>query len=179
MAYVQPGYDGGTKVSGSQTEELPTVPGRDVHKVVVHLKDGTLMRGYFEEALPITLEDLLEKPHHRIPRRLTLRNVENGGCFEIDVATVKAVYFVKSFEGERDKKKIRFYTYGPAVQGIWVEIRFRDGEILEGMIQNSLHHLVDDGFLLTPSDPESNNHVLYVPKDSIADYRVLGVQTIG
>ncbi len=160
-------------------DAVRATPGHDLHKVVVHLKDGTLVRGYFEETMPITLEDLLEKPHHRVPQRLSLKSLDNGDYFEVEVTTVKALYFVMSFEGAKEKKAIRFYTYGPAVQGIWVEIKFHDGEVIEGMIQNSVHHLMDDGFLLTPSDPESNNHVLYVPKDSIADYRVLGVRTIG
>lgn len=180
MASVDPGKGSYPSRSPENRQTLmQPEPGQDLHKVVVHLQNGTVQRGYYQEPLPLTLDALLEKPYHHIPSPLVLTDPEDGKAFEVDTSNVKALYFVKSFEGAKEKLSIRFYTHGPAVHGIWVEIRFKDGEVLEGIIQNSLRHLVEDGFLLTPSDPESNSHVVYVPKNSITDYRVLGVRTIG
>jgi hypothetical protein len=83
---------------------------------------------------------------------------------------------VKSFAGNPQKKQLRFYKHGPEVAEIWVEIRFKDNEILEGLIDNSIEHLTGEGFLLHPSDVGSNNLAVYVNKAAIAEYRVLGVR---
>ena len=64
---------------------------------------------------------------------------------EIDWSQVKAVFFVATFEGDREFEAVRFFTSGQG-QTIWVEIVFADGEIIEGCIRNSLHHLKYDGF---------------------------------
>ena len=88
---------------------------------------------------------------------------------------IKAIFFVSSFEGDRDHEPVRFYHSGPSPKLIWAEVAFHDGEIVEGFVQNSLHHLLGDGFFLTPSSPGGNNRLIYVNKAAIASYRVLGV----
>jgi hypothetical protein len=65
---------------------------------------------------------------------------------------------------------------GPSVGPIWAEIRFKDNEIIEAMIDNSAKHLSGDGFWFHPSDAGSNNLLVYVNKSAIANYRVLGIQ---
>jgi hypothetical protein len=91
---------------------------------------------------------------------------------------LKAVFCVKSFEGDSARQNIRFYANGPVVERIWVEIQFRTKEVIEGTLHNSLRHLVDNGFFLQPSDPESNNILVYIDKSSIMNYRVLGVRAV-
>jgi hypothetical protein len=148
------------------------------HKVVVNLKDGTVVKGYLETTVPTDLASLLQDPLRRFPNHLRLLSANGSGEHEIDVTKAKAVFFVRSFEGDKKKNPVRFYANGPAVHGIWVEIRFHDGETVEGVVHNSIHHLIEDGFLLSPSDPDSNNEVIYVVKSSIQNYRVLGVRTV-
>ena len=148
------------------------------HKVVVNLRDGTVVKGYLETAVPTDLASLLENPLRKFPAHLRLLGANGSGNLEIDVTKAKAIFFVKSFEGDKNKNPVRFYANGPAVHGIWVEIRFHDGETVEGVVHNSIHHLIEDGFLLSPSDPDSNNEVIYVVKSSIQNYRVLGVRTV-
>jgi hypothetical protein len=55
-------------------------------------------------------------------------------------------------------------------------IRFLDGEVMEGIVHNSLHYLVDAGFFLLPTDPYSNNKLVYVAKNQLSDLRVLGTR---
>ena len=50
--------------------------------------------------------------------------------------------------------------------------------VVEGLVENSLQHLMGSGFLLRPSDPGSNNIYIYVNKLAIANYRVLGVRAL-
>ncbi len=137
-----------------------------------------MVKGFFETTVPTDLASLLENPSRKFPVHLKLQCENGHKDQEIDLRTAKAVFFVKSFEGDKKKHAVRFYANGPSVHGIWVEVRFHDGEVVEGVIHNSLHHLVEDGFLLSPSDPDSNNEVIYVLKSSIQNYRVLGVRTV-
>lgn len=153
-------------------------PATERHRVVVNLQDGTVVKGYLETAVPTDLVSLLQNPLRRFPTKLTLLGADGSGARELDVSTAKAVFFVKSFDGDKRKNPVRFYANGPAVHGIWVEVRFQDGETVEGVIHNSIHHLIEDGFILSPSDPESNNEMVYVLKSSIQNYRVLGVRTV-
>ncbi len=157
---------------------MDSQPATEKHKVVVNLRDGTVVKGYLETTVPTDLASLLQDPLRRFPLHLKLQGTNGSGAHQIDVSKAKAIFFVKSFEGDKKKHPVRFYANGPAVHGIWVEVRFHDGEVVEGVIHNSLHHLIEDGFLMSPSDPESNNEVIYVLKSSIQNYRVLGVRTV-
>ncbi len=152
-------------------------PGLQRHKVVVNLGGGQVIKGFLKTAPATDLASLLENPFRMFPKTLPLQTCDNENV-EIDVNTAKAVFFVRSFEGNLERHGVRFYANGPAVRGIWVEVQFKDGEVVEGIIENSIHHIIDDGFLLSPSDPESNNLLIYVNKKSIAHYRVLGIRMI-
>ena len=148
------------------------------HKIVVNMFDGTVVKGYFETAVPTDLGALLENPNRSFPSILPLQRPEGGDTFEVDLSKAKAVFFVKRFEGNSEKHAVRFYAQGPAVHGIWVEVKFKDGEVIEGVISNSINHLVDEGFLMSPTDPDGNNELIYVLKSAITNYRVLGVRTV-
>lgn len=137
-----------------------------------------MVKGFFEATVPTDLAELLENPYRSFPSILKLQNPETNETFEVDVSKTKAVFFVKRFEGNSERHPVHFYANGPAVHGIWVEVRFKDNEVIEGVISNSIHHLVDDGFLLSPTDPDGNNELIYVLKSSIVNYRVLGIRTL-
>ncbi len=153
-------------------------PATEKQKVVVNLRDGTVVKGYLETTVPRDLASLLQNPLRRFPTHLKLIGDNGAKNHDIDTRNAKAVFFVKSFEGNKQKHPVRFYGKGPAVHGIWVEIKFNDGEVVEGVIHNSIHHLIEEGFVLSPSDPESNNEMIYVLKSAIQNYRVLGVRTV-
>lgn len=107
---------------------------------------------------------------------ISLKLRDTNVAVEVAWHDVKAVFFVKSFLGTPKKKHLRFYANGPAVGEIWAEIKFRDNEILEGLIENSVEHLAGEGFMVRPSDVEGNNLAVYVNKAAIAEFRVLGVR---
>jgi hypothetical protein len=64
----------------------------------------------------------------------------------------------------------------PVTQGIWMRLQFRDGEVMEGIVCNSLRYLSEPGFFLLPTDPDSNNKLVYVMKSWLVDHRVLGMR---
>jgi hypothetical protein len=152
-------------------------PDHEPAKVVVHNADGTVLKGYMESAPALELDVLLGQSPKPFPKSIALRAIGTNVRLEVDISNAKAVFFVKTFEGRRDYNEVKFFVNGPSIQGIWVQVRFKDNEYLEGVIHNSMHHLVDSGFFLKPPDPNSNNEMVYILKSSIVDYRVLGVRT--
>lgn len=146
-------------------------------KVVVQT-GGQVFKGYLESQKWEELEGLLVQGPRRLPDVLRVRGAEDDVFREIPLKGVKAVFFVKSFEGQGTRNYLKFFSNAPMVHGIWVQLQFRDGEIMEGIILNGMHHLVEPGFFLHPTDPDGNNKLIYVLKSSLTDFRVLGVRSM-
>ncbi len=146
-------------------------------KVVIN-RNGHLVKGYIESQHWEELEGLLIHGIRRVPDVLKVRLAEDGSIKSIPIEDVKAVFFVKSFEGQRSRNDLKFFSNAPMVHGIWVQLQFKDGEIMEGIILNGMHHLVEQGFFVHPTDPDGNNKLVYVLKSALADYRVLGVRSL-
>lgn len=88
---------------------------------------------------------------------------------------VKAVYFVRDFDGDRDHLERKVFTSRPKLEGLWLRMKFKDDEILDGILPNNLLLVTDKGFTVIPPDPYANNQRIYVPKSSLAELLVLGV----
>jgi len=97
-----------------------------------------------------------------------------GNVVAIDLRDVKGVYFVREF-GDTESLTRKTFTSRPRVEGLWVRLRFRDGEVMEGMMLNDLAQLSPVGFLLIPPDTRSNTQRIFVPRSAIMDLRVLAV----
>lgn len=148
-------------------------------KVVINTLEKGVIKGYLQTKQWKNVEELLESSNEgRLPDVLEIRSDNGEGNLQVPLAEVKAVFFVKSFEGKGHRKDVRFYTQAPIFHGVWVRAEFHDGEILEGIVSNTLHHLVHGGFFITPSDPSGNNQSVYVLKSALKDYRILGVRNI-
>jgi len=146
-------------------------------KIVIQLGCRTI-RGYLDSEDLNTVEELLSHAPHGSLESFRLRHLESNAVEEIPAKDVKAVFYVNSFEGDSDHKELNFHSRAPIVHGIWVRLQFRDGEVMEGIIHNSIRYLVDPGFFLLPTDPDSNNRLVYVRKSWLADYRVLGMRKL-
>jgi hypothetical protein len=145
-------------------------------KVVARLRDGSMLKGYLEEPLELDFDALFVDVHAALPKEIRLRSADSGEKLAVPVDSLKALFFVKSFEGRKEYSEVKFFEKNPPIKGLWVRIRFYDDEYLEGVVKNSMDFLVEPGFYLKPPDPLSNNEILYVVKDSLADFRVLGVR---
>ncbi len=60
----------------------------------------------------------------------------------------------------------------PKTPGLWVSLRFRDGEVLEGILPNNLLLLESAGFTVIPPDPVGNLQRIWVPRGSLAAVEV-------
>jgi hypothetical protein len=146
-------------------------------KVVIQFGTKTL-KGYLESPAWNTIEELLGGAHHSAPEALRIRSLESGHIEEISTSDVKAIFYVHSFEGDENHKELNFHAKAPIVHGIWIRIQFLDGEVMEGIVHNSIRYLVNPGFFLMPTSPRSNNKLVYVAKSQLADYRVLGTRSL-
>lgn len=154
-------------------------PDHQWEKVVIHLEEG-VVKGFLQsEAKPgERLDDLLRNVNAAPPTLLRIRRLGATGIDEISVEQTKAIFFVKEFDGNPGHKDLRFYRGSPIGHGVWVRLEFNDGEIMEGLVFNSLSFLVEPGFFMRPTDPDGNNRLVYVTKSWLKGCRVLGLRNI-
>ena len=130
-------------------------------KVVVLLLDGTAIKGYLNSATLGRAEtiDLLTPEGEHKP---------------IALADVKSVYFVREFQEQFEPEKKTFLSR-PKLDGLWVRLRFRDDDVMEGIVSNDLLDLLDTGVQLTPPDLHGNSVRLFIPRTALEEMKVLGV----
>ena len=99
---------------------------------------------------------------------------DQGHASTVPYAEIKLVAFVKEFEGAAEPQRQVFQTR-PKTAGLWVNLRFRDGGVLEGIIPNNLMLLEGSGFTVIPPDSFGNQQRVWVPRGSLEALEVLGV----
>jgi len=107
--------------------------------------------------------------------RPVFRRIGGNGPEDIPLEGVKAIFFVKSFEGKWHDD-LRFHDHLPAPECLWVRVTFQDGEIIEGLIANDQSFVVRPGFYMAPIDPEGNNWLIYVLKNKLKELQILGLR---
>ena len=68
--------------------------------------------------------------------KLELLNT-SGNVVGIDLKDIKGVYFVREF-GDSESLSRKTFTSRPRTEGLWVRLKFKDNEVLEGMMPNDL-----------------------------------------
>ena len=88
---------------------------------------------------------------------------------------IRAVYFVREFQGPPSADEKRVFQSRPKLDGLWIRLTFHDDEVFEGVIANDLLQLGDHGFTFSPPDASSNTQRVFVPKQTLKELKVLGV----
>lgn len=129
------------------------------NNVVVHYGDGKLLKGYTHDFLPDR-----ESFHLN-----TALEPGVGTIHEVKILDLKAVFFVKSIEGNMAYvEKNRFEVVdAKALHGIKIRVTFKDGEILRGLSLG--YNRAKKGFFVVPIDPASNNERIYVVANATAE----------
>ena len=78
--------------------------------------------------------------------------------------------FKDTFEPER-----KTFLSRPKLDGLWVRLRFRDEDAMEGIVANNLLEMLDTGVRLTPPDLHGNVLHMFIPRTALAEMKVLGV----
>lgn len=146
-------------------------------KVVAHLANGELLKGYFDSSVERDLESMIRQRMLSFPVEIPIRPSDTSEIVTVRRDALKALFFVKTFEGRKDYNEVKFFQAHPPIEGLWVQVTFKDGEITEGVLHNTIHHIVEPGFFLKPPDPQSNNEFIYVLKTSLDGFKVLGVRS--
>ena len=99
---------------------------------------------------------------------------DQGYASIVSYPEIKLVAFVKEFLAAAEPERQVFQTR-PKMAGLWVNLRFRDGDVLEGIIPNDLMLLDGSGFTVIPPDSFGNQQRIWAPRGSLVSVEVLGV----
>lgn len=136
-------------------------------RVVLRFSNGSILKGHSKGFSPgdsvITIVD------------------ENAGVQTVNVQDLKAIFYVKTFEGDRSHKENKFFRY-PVTLGKRICVRFRDGEVMTGYLEKDfpwkkgfyLGGQAGNGFFVIPVDDESNNSRVFIIATAVLDVTVMG-----
>jgi small nuclear ribonucleoprotein (snRNP)-like protein len=120
------------------------------NKIVVRYQDGRVVKGTTGDFLPT-------KPaFHLTP----VDAPPDARPLDVQVAEVKAIFFVKDFAGNPARKNVQEFSAGKPVVGRKIRVAFQDGEILVGTTQG--YDPSRPGFFVIPADAHSNNERCFV-----------------
>lgn len=131
-------------------------------KVVVRFLDGRVLKGCtqdFNQTRP-SFHFHINTPKNSIDKSML-----------IEVKDLKAIFFVKTFEGDREYDERKEFIAGDLPQGRKVEVTFVDGEIIQGSTVGYDPHR--PGFFLIPVDRRSNNIRIFVVTSAMANFKFL------
>ncbi len=118
-------------------------------KVVVRLQDKTLLKGRISNFSPFHSFFHLD--------------LLNGDLVTVKIDKIKAMFFVKSFEGNRQYQ----YKYEDNLSWIGdkITLKFSDGEKMVGYSQH--FDFTPKGYFITPADVNGNNTYVFASKSAI------------
>ncbi len=130
-----------------------TATGSGGQPVVARFMDGRIIKGTTRDFAP-------NKPlFHLFPW-----GEETDKALDIPIGALKAVFFVKSYEG--DKNYVDDNSFANAKgQGRKLVVTFKDGELLAGFTMG--YNPNNQGFFMIPADQKSNNARVYVVNASV------------
>lgn len=92
----------------------------------------------------------------------------------LDLNEIKGVFFVREFSESESLARKTFQTR-PRSEGLWVRLRFRDNEVIEGLMPNNLVQYSPEGFMINPPDTRCNTLRIFVPRSAVTEMKVLAV----
>jgi hypothetical protein len=138
-----------------------SAPASTHKKVVVLLLDRTTVRGYLNPTKlrnTDTIDLLTPDGEHRA----------------VPLKDVRSVYFVREFTDNFEPERKAFLNR-PKLDVLWVRLKFRDNETIEGVAPNNLLALLDHGVQITPPDLHGSSLRIFIPRTALAEMTVLGV----
>lgn len=138
-----------------------STPSSTHKKVIIRTLDHEIIRGYLNPAQlgqPEAIDLLTTDGEHQ----------------NIALKTVKSIYFVRDFTDDFEPERKAFFSR-PKLDGLWVRLRFRDNDTIEGIVANDLLELLDRGVQITPPDLHGQTLRIFIPRTALAEMTVLGV----
>jgi hypothetical protein len=125
-------------------------------KAVVHFIDDIIVKGYVTNFNA-------NRPSFHIYYDITDSSLNQPT--QMEMKEIKAIFFVKTFEGDKEYAERNEFIEGDRLLGRRVEVTFIDGEVIRGStIDYDPLHI---GFFLIPVDPGSNNIQIFVVSNAV------------
>ena len=135
-------------------------------KAVVKYQNSEIIKGWVEEFKP-ERESFLLYP---------LIEYSEEERIEIKFSSLKAVFFVKDFIGDKNYKKVRTFNVDlkitPSQRKLIVN--FLDGEHLYGTSHSYGRYKA--GFFIYPVDPEDNSERIFVVHSAVESVRLMKIE---
>lgn len=132
---------------------MPGGSGMEPNKLVVHFKDGHVLKGHSLDFLP-------NKPSFH------LRSTKNPDIVaEIRMEDLKAVFFVKDFTGDPRRTDRKVFDPKARYIGKRLMVKFKDGEVFAGIRQ--AFNPAFPGFFISPVDTDSNTIRAFVVNSAV------------
>jgi len=147
----------------------------DSYRIVVRYENHAV-RGMAEASELGSIDQLLRNDPMYSLDSIRLKLLDSETIEDVSTKDAKAVFFVKTFDGDLRHRALHFHEHAPIVAGLWVRVYFYDGEMIEGLISNTKDFVLESGFFLRPTDPNGNNRLVYVLKAGLKDFHVLGMR---
>jgi len=140
----------------------------DNQKVILRFIDGKMLKGY--------IRDL------KIAEEYLYLEDESSHQLKVRLKELKAIFYVKKFEGERSYQEKKAFTASrPGLKRVFV--KFKDGETIMGNIDGEipwqkgffLESMKEKAFTIIPVDEDSNNTRILVVTTAVKDVAMTGV----
>ena len=132
-----------------------------MNQVVAHTKTGQLIKGITNNFLPN------KESFHLLPAG----SAPGSKPMEVFLNQLKALFFVKDLQGQRDHQEKNAFDPYAFQQGKKIRVVFQDGEVLVGLTQG--YQPGRPGFFMVPADPKSNNERCYIVASSTKEVTLL------
>lgn len=133
---------------GPKPPAAPAEGASSFQKIVVRYADGKLAKGFTQDFHP-------RRPQFSLWPSINSRPAERE---VVPVARLKAVFFVKNFDGNPGYRERK--SFAVRGQGRRIEVTFLDTEVILG---TTLNYRADaQGFFVIPADPAANNNRIFV-----------------
>ena len=124
--------------------------------IIARFRDGRMIRGTTSNFRP-----------EGATFHMVLTNAKPGAKpIRVALKKLKAMYVVHDLRGDRTYPNRARFEPGATPYGQKLEVRFEDGEVLEGVSLNYDPKAV--GFFLIPADPDGNNKRIFVVNAAVA-----------
>lgn len=135
-------------------------------KAVVKYQNGEIVKGWIEDFRPDRKSFILHP----------LIEYSEEDRLEIIFSSLKAVFFVKDFTGDKDYKKVRTFNVDinitPSQRKLIVN--FKDGEHLYGTSHSYGRYKI--GFFIYPIDSKDNNDRIFVVHSAVESVRLMKIE---
>ena len=124
------------------------------NKVVIRFRDGKIVKGYTYDF----------NPHKEIFHVAETQYAKE--VIEVSNSLLKAVFFVKTFEGNKDHRSLDDFSLESLnnIPGLKIKVVFSDGEVMYGSTNGYAPER--KGFFIFPADKDSNNDRVFIIRES-------------